>query len=393
MKILQAIATSILVSALAGSAAFAQLPDTTDQADMQMTAASRQQLIDSLIKEVNTSYVFPDVAKKIDASLREQQKRGAYNSIHSAQRLSEVLTDELQARSKDRHLRVMYSARPIPTSRPTTEPTPEDAARKLATMRSENFRVEKIEHLPFNIGYLDVAGFAPAKHSAETIAAAMTVLAHTDALIIDMRNNLGGDAAASTLLASYLLDKRTHLSDFYYREGNRIEQRWSLDVVPGPRYGQKKDVYILTSKDTFSAGEDFTYALKNLKRATVIGETTGGGANAGDVKRLLPNFAMFVPMSRLISPVTRTNWEGVGVTPDVSVCAGDALRTAQVAILKKMAESEKDAAKLGRVKDRIAELGPANTTGAAADDLICQNPDAFESGARNPPHSCHGSKR
>jgi hypothetical protein len=369
MKVLKALATTIVVSALACSPAFAQMSDTSGQADMQMTAASRQQLIDSLIKEVNSSYVFPDVARKIDTSLREQQRRGVFDNIKSAEQLSEVLTKEMQATSKDRHLRVTYSEQIIPASKPNTEPTPDDVASKLAMLRSDNFGVEKVERLPLNIGYLDLVGFAPAKDAAETLAAAMTLLAHTDALIIDMRNNSGGDVAASSLLASYLFDKRTHLSDFYYREGNRIEQRWSSDVVPGLRYGQKKDVYILTSKDTFSAGEDFTYALKNLKRATVIGETTGGGANAGDDRRLLPNFSMFVPLSRLISPVTKTNWEGVGVAPDISVCADDALRTAQVIILKKMAASEKNAAKLSRVKERIAELGAENTASAK---LSCQ---------------------
>ena len=160
------------------------------------------------------------------------------------------------------------------------------------------------------------------------------------------------------------LDKRTRLNDFYYREGNSIEQRWSSDVIPGFRYGQKKDVYILTSKDTFSAAEDFTYALKNLKRVTVVGETTGGGANPGDDKRLLPNFSVFVPLGRSISPVTKSNWEGVGVRPDVSVCADDALRTAQVAILKKMAESERNTSKLSRLKGRIAEVGTESTAGA-----------------------------
>lgn len=364
MKVLPSIATTIVVSALACLPAFAQMPDASDQADMQMTATSRQQLIDNLIKEVNSSYVFPDMAKKIDASLRKQQKRGVYDSITSAQQLSEVLTKEMQATTKDRHLRVMYSEEVIPASKPNTEPAPDDVARNLAMMRSSNFGVEKIEHLPFNIGYLELVGFAPAKDAADTLAAAMTVLAHTDALIIDLRNNHGGDAATVTLLASYLLDKRTRLNDFYYREGNRIEQRWSSDVIPGLRYGQKKDVYILTSKDTFSAAEDFTYALKNLKRVTVVGETTGGGANPGDDKRLLPNFAVFVPLGRSISPVTKSNWEGVGVTPDVSVCANDALRTAQVAILKKMAESEKNTAKLSRLKDRIAEVGTENTAGA-----------------------------
>lgn len=364
MKVLQAIATSIAVSTLACLPAFAQMPGASGQADMQMTTTSRQQLIDKLIKEVNSSYVFPDLAKKVDASLRAQQKRGVYDSITSAQKLSEVLTNELQATTRDRHLRVTYSEAVIPASEPNTEPAADDVARKLAMMRSSNFGVEKIEHLPFNIGYLELVGFAPAKDAADTLAAAMTVLAHTDALIIDLRNNHGGDAATVTLLASYLFDKRTRLNDFYYREGNSIEQRWSSDAVPGLRYGQKKDVYILTSKDSFSAAEDFTYALKYLRRVTVVGETTGGGANPGGDKRLLPNFSVFVPLGRSISPVTKSNWEGVGVTPDVSVCADDALRTAQVAILKKMAVSERNSFKLGSLKDRIAALGDGNAAGA-----------------------------
>jgi C-terminal processing protease CtpA/Prc len=351
------IAAAIAACALACSAAFAQAPDASDQADMQMTAASRQQLIEQLTREINNSYVFPDVARKVGAALTARHQRGAYDNISSAQQLSEQLSKEMQQTSGDRHLRVMYVERPLPERKRDAAPTAEEVASRLATMRSHNFGVHKIEHLPFNIGYLDLAGFSPAKEAAETIAAAMTVLAHSDALIVDMRNNGGGDAAASTLLASYLFDKRTHLADFHYREGNRIEQRWSADVVPGLRYGQKKDVYILTSKDTFSAGEDFTYALKNLKRATVIGETTGGGANAGDNRRLLPNFSVFVPLSRLISPVTKTNWEGVGVTPDVSVCAGDALRTAQLAILTKMAHAENKASRLTRLNERLTELG------------------------------------
>lgn len=363
MKVLQALASAVVVSVLASSLAVAQMPGLSGQADMRMTAASRQHLIDNLIEEVERSYVFPDVAKKIGVSLREQQQRGVFDSIKSARHLSEVLTKQLQATSQDLHLRVMYHAQLIPVSRPSSEPTSDETASRLAMMRSDNFFVEKIERLPFNIGYLDLVGFAAAKDAAETFAAAMTVLAHTDALIIDMRNNPGGQASGSTLLASYLLDKRTHLADFYYREGNRIEQRWSSEVVPGLHYGQKKDVYILTSKDTFSAGEDFAYALKNLKRATVVGETTGGGANAGDDRRLLPNFSLFVPLSRLISPITKTNWEGVGVTPDISVCAGDALRTAQVAILNKMAASEKNAATLSSMKERIAEIGKENTAG------------------------------
>lgn len=363
MKVLRAVAATIVVSALACLPALAQMAGSSNQADMQMTAASRQQLIDSLIKEVNNSYVFPDRAKAVDASLRAQQKRGVYDGMTSARQLSEALTQELQTTTGDRHLRVMYSEQVIPESKPAARPSADEVAGRLAMMRSANFGVKKIEHLPFNIGYLELTGFASARDAAPTIAAAMTVLAHTDALMIDLRNNGGGDAAAVAQLASYLFDKRTRLNDFYYREGNRIEQRWTSDTVSGLRYGQKKEVYILTSKDSFSAAEDFTYALKNLKRAIVVGESTGGGAHPGNDKRLLPNFSVFVPLGRSISPITKSNWEGVGVTPDVSVCAADAFNTAQLAILTKRAQSEKNTFELGRLKERIAELGAGKTEG------------------------------
>ncbi|MEW6371852.1 MAG: S41 family peptidase [Pseudomonadota bacterium] len=364
MKALHTIAATLLVSALACTAALAQAPGASGQADMRMTGASRQQLIDRLAEEVTGKYAFPDMANKAGASLRARHKRGAYDGMTSARQLSEALTQELQATTGDRHLRVSYSEEPIPASRPQAAPTPEDSVRRLAIMRSGNFGVKKIEHLPFNIGYLELEGFAPAQDAADTLAAAMTVLAHTDALVIDLRNNSGGDAATVTLLASYLFDKRTRLNDFYYREGDRLEQRWSADVVPGLRYGQKKDVYILTSRHTFSAAEDFAYALKNLKRATIVGETSSGGANPGMDVRLLPNFSVFLPLGRAVSPVTKTNWEGVGVKPDVAVCAADAMRTAQVAILARMAQSENDTARAGRLRERIAELGAGHTTDA-----------------------------
>lgn len=353
MKALRALAGLLLAANLLSLPAFAEV---------RMTAASRQQLVDTLAREVDQRYVFPDVASKVAAALRAQQQRGAYDGLTGARELSETLTREMQAASGDRHLRVIYSEAPVPTQQSHVAPSPEDSARRLAWMRSNNFGVQKIERLPLNIGVLELDGFMSAGHAAETLGAAMTALAHTDALIIDLRNNGGGDAATSTLLASYLLDQRTHLSDFYLRDGNRLEQRWSLDVVPGLRYGQKKDVLVLTSKDSFSAAEDFAYALKNLKRATIVGETTGGGANAGKDIPLTPNFVAFIPLSRLSSPITKANWEGVGVTPDLKVCAADAMRTAQLAILKKWAATEKERDRLGQLKQRMEELGSASKT-------------------------------
>ena len=363
--ITKSLLASLLLSVLTMAPASAQMfPDTRNQPDMVLDASMRKQVIDSMIAELHKSYVFPDQAKKVEAAIRQRQQRGEYDAVTSAEKLSRTLTEQVQAVTKDKHLNMFYSAKPLPEEKEKKKQSAEDHARIVAMLKSQNFGVERLERLPFNIGYLQLNGFAPAKDAAETIAAAMTVLAHTDALIIDLRKNGGGDPATVTLLASYLLDERTHMTDIYYRKGDKTEQMWSSDVVPGRRYGQDKDVYILTSKHSFSAAEDFSYAMKSLKRATIIGEDTGGGAHPGDVMRLNANFAMFVPNGRSLGPVTKTNWEGVGVAPDISVAADEAMKTAQIAILKKLAAGEKPGPKLDRLNTRIAKVDAEPTAAA-----------------------------
>lgn len=362
----RALISALLLSAFAVAPAQAQMRPDPNQPDTVLNAAQRQQVIEAMLTELHKSYVFPEQAKNVEAVIRQHQKKGEYDSITSASKLSDVLTAHVFAQTKDKHLRMFYSAKPIPDEPKDNKPSAEEQAHMLAGMKSQNFGVERVERLPFNIGYLALHAFAPAKEAADTIAAAMTLLAHTDSMIIDLRKNGGGDPATVTLLASYLLDERTHMTDIYFRNENRTEQMWSSDVVPGTRFGQKKDVYVLTSKHTFSAAEDFSYALKGLKRITVVGETTGGGAHPGDVKRLHTHFAMFIPNGRSIGPLTKSNWEGVGVAPDVSVSAEDALKTAQIAILQKLAATEKNPGKLERIKDRIAKVDSENTAGTMA---------------------------
>lgn len=361
MKRILPVVAALALSMTMPLPAWAQSPAPVSVTATAMTAASRTELIDTLIREIDNRYVFPEQANKVHVYLRAQQQRGAYDHITDGQQLSEALTRDLQATAGDRHLHVTFSAQPIPALQPNGAPSPEDVAARLAGMRANNFGVEKIVHLPGNIGYLELTGFASAHDAAGTLAAAMTVLAHTDAMIIDLRHNGGGDAATVALLASYFFDARTHLNDFHYRQDHRIEAQWTADGAAGPRYGQKKDLMILTSKETFSAAENFSFALKNLKRATLVGETTGGGANPGTDMRLTPHFSIFLPHGRSVSPVTKTSWEGVGVTPDMAVPAGDALRTAELAILKKLAASEQDPDKRGRLNERMVEI--SNKTG------------------------------
>ena len=306
-----------------------------EQPDLSINAATRVQVIEALIKNVNDSYVFPEVAKKMTESIRERLNNREYDQVASAKAFAETLTNHLQAVSKDKHLRVRYSHEPIPERGPRREPTAQQREERLRELGWMNHGFNKIERLPGNTGYIEFSGFFDDELGAEVLAAAMNFVADTDALIIDLRNNGGGNPAMVALVCSYLFgEEPVHLNDLYWREGNRTDQFWTRKEVAGKRY-LNKDVYVLTSKRTFSGAEEFAYNLKNLKRAKIVGETTGGGAHPGRSARLHEHFSMFVSTGRAINPITKTNWEGTGVEPDVAVPAGQALVVSRLMALKK----------------------------------------------------------
>ena len=321
--------------------------------------ATREHVVQRLIQEMKQRYVFPEVALKLETSLQQQLKAKAFDGVTDSKAFADRLTEVVQTVTKDKHARVGYSPFPLPERTPGQAPSAREREDMRQRERQRNYGVERVERLPGNIGYLDLRGFSPAGMAGETLAAAMTLLANTDALIFDLRHNGGGDPATVALLTSYLFDERTHLNSLYWREGDRTDQFWTHDWVPGQRFGQKKPVYVLTSSRTFSGAEEFSYNLKNLKRATLVGETTGGGANPGDVVRLTPHFGMFVPTGRAISPITGTDWEGVGVEPHVKTQAAAALDTAQLMALKPLAEAEQDPHRKAALQARIAELEKA----------------------------------
>jgi len=240
------------------------------------------------------------------------------------------LNDELREISRDKHLHVSYSARPIPPQ-PAVQPTPSPAEQEEYRRHMEeiNCGFVRVEWLEGNVGYLKFNMFADPDVCAPTAAAAMNFLAGTRALVVDLRDNGGGDPSMIAYISSYLFSKRTHLNDIWTRKTGATKEFWTRDSVPGRRFGGEKPIYVLTSGRTFSGAEEFAYNLKNLKRATIIGETTGGGAHPVSMHRVDEHFMIGVPFARAINPITRTNWEGVGVEPDVKVPAIEALATAQ----------------------------------------------------------------
>lgn len=298
-----------------------------------INADTRTRVIETLLQHLHDHYIFPAVADEMDAALHTHLAAGTYDTVTEGTALAEVLTEHLRAVCHDKHLRVFYSAEPQPIQEPRA-PTPDEVESWREVMSLENFGFARAERLPGNIGYLDLHGFFPTELAGDTAVAAMNLLAHTSALIVDLRKNGGGSPAMVALLSSYLFDEATHLNSLYWRRDERTDQFWTLPYVPGKRFGTRKPVYVLTSSYTFSGAEEFTYNLKNLKRATIVGEVTGGGANPGGPASIDEHFGVWIPAGRAINPITQTNWEGTGVTPDIEVPADEALKVAHRAALE-----------------------------------------------------------
>jgi hypothetical protein len=304
-------------------------------AALSIDAGARARAVAGAAALLDTFYVFPDVAKRMGDSLRVRLARKEYDKYTNGMTFAMRLNDDLAEIAHDKHLRVNYSARPLPPDEarpvgaPPPIPSPENQARERDFLDRINCGFVKAEQLPGNVGYLKFNGFLDVDLCAATASAAMTFLAGTRALIIDLRENGGGSPRMVAFVSSYLFDRRTHLNDLWTRRTGKTEEFWTRDSVPGRRFGGEKPIYVLTSARTFSGAEEFTYNLKNLKRATIIGETTGGGAHPVAGHRIDEHFMIGVPFARAINPITHTNWEGVGVKPDIMVPANDALATAQ----------------------------------------------------------------
>jgi hypothetical protein len=283
--------------------------------DITLDAAQRAALLDAATRALQASYVFPETATKMTEDLKAREKAGEFDAVTSGREFARRLTTQLQAISRDKHLRIWLGD--------------EGQARMRAAVSDTRQGFGKVERLAGNVGYVEIRSFQGSGPELEEAAAdAMSAIADADALIVDLRANGGGSPRMVALVSSYLFDKPTHLNDLYWRERDRTDEFWTERFVRGRRFGESKPVFVLTSSRTFSGAEEFGYNLQSLKRARLVGETTGGGANPGAIRKLGEHFSMFVPTGRAINPVTRTNWEGAGVKPDVEVPADQALERA-----------------------------------------------------------------
>ncbi|KJK59933.1 S41 family peptidase [Saccharothrix sp. ST-888] len=288
------------------------------------TNAETADILDSALARITAGYVFPERTAAIDTAIRGHLAAGSYEGL-AAPELCAAVTAHLQEACPDKHLRLLHQEEPQ-----SVEEEPEELAQANfeAMSLAANFGVQRVERLDGNIGYLDLRLIAEPGPAARTYAAAMEILAHTEALVIDLRQNRGGSPAGVALWCSYFFpDGDTHLNDIYDRTTDSTRQYWTSTHLPAPRY-LDRPVYVLTSGSTFSGGEELAYNLLVNERATLIGETTRGGAHPTARIAVSPHITVAVPTARSINPVTGTNWEAVGVVPDIAVPADQALDVA-----------------------------------------------------------------
>jgi hypothetical protein len=365
-------------------------------ADFTLDASTRNAVIDASLKALNESYVLPDVAKKMESAICGRQARKEYDAVTSGRQFAQILTEHLREVSRDPHLSVdaIPQGPPPPPAGGAAAPlsgvvqTLQERQRTIAGR--QNFGFFRAERLAGNVGYVDLRGFMSPALAGDTATAAMTFLANTDAVIFGLRQNSGGDPNMVAFLSSYLVGPQAvHLNDFYSRPTNATRQSWTLPFVPGARLVDV-DVYILTSSRTLSGAEGFAYNLKHLKRATVVGETTGGGAHTVAGQRISDQFVIAVPTGRPINAVTKSNWEGVGVEPDVRVPAEHALSAAHLMALER--QQRRLTADMPGLRSEVAttiptlrkELGPLATSLPTSNDSrpvpASRASDDFESG-------------
>lgn len=277
--------------------------------------------IDSAVRQVTTvfanEYFDIPLSQKIAAEINARVAAGRYHDAGTAANLAKRLTADFYALTKDQHISVAIARREGGTAQSGSE------RRNVPT--TAGFRRSEI--IAGNIGVLDMAFFMRPVEHRDALAAAMNTLQPADALILDMRENGGGSPGTVALLVSYLLDAPERpLFEIVARNGSRE----TYHTEPAPTRNAKRPVYVLTSRRSFSGGEGLAFLLQDLKRATVIGEVTAGAANPGRPYPAGDLFDITVPNGQLLTSVTRRNWEGGGVTPDVAVPAAEAFRVAHL---------------------------------------------------------------
>lgn len=308
----------IRISYIIGLSLIFQIQSCIAQSESVIKDKRVGQIIDSLSGLLNQYYVFPDVAKEIELQLKQEFSLGKFTTLKTDEELAEKINTLLDSVAHDLHMRFWVNgmARNPNRSSPATY--------NYQTVKDmQEFDFFRTGHMGNGVGYLEIRGFPPVSSAKESVDAAMKTIRESKVLIIDIRRNGGGMPEMVKYICSYFFDTPRHLNSIYWRSQNKTVDFITLDEVGGQKM-TGIPIYILTSSKTVSGGEEFAYNMQTQKRGTIIGEITAGGANPANTYSL-DNFKIAIPIGMAINPITKTNWEGVGVKPDILTEATKAL--------------------------------------------------------------------
>ncbi len=283
--------------------------------DNTITEEYKEQTINKLSQLMNDFYVFPKVAKLTEEHLLKQLSEGHFKQFKNDESFANALTESVQSVNKDKHMRIRKN-RPYEAPDNSPERKIEEQLNQFNRSRWNNYGFMEVKVLKGNVGYLDLRGFAGMESGKPIADAYMKLMANTDAIIIDLSKNGGGSPNMVQYLCSYFFDEKVHLNSLYYREGDKTIEYWTLEEVSGTKMPDLP-LFVITSDRTFSGAEEFSYNMQTQKRATLVGQTSGGGANPGGTRGINENLYVFIPTGKAINPITKTNWEGVGVIPEI----------------------------------------------------------------------------
>jgi C-terminal processing protease CtpA/Prc len=292
------------------------------------SAMLKEEMQEKVLKKIGQllrdNYVLEDVGQACAEFLEEQIEDENYADITHPREFARKITSDLREIHNDQHIRIQT----IPPEDKRIEKNVKlDFFLQTRGIIKANMGFKEVTIMDGNVGYINLHSFEPYELAWDKALIALHFVENSDAIIIDLRSNVGGNPTMVQFMCSYFFDQPVHLNNIYWRRGDYTEEFWSMDSI-GINKRPDVPVFILTSSKTFSAGEEFANDLKTTKRATLIGEKTAGGANPGYTFSINKSFNIFIPTGRYINPVTKTNWEGTGVEPDIKVRQSKALSTA-----------------------------------------------------------------
>jgi retinol-binding protein 3 len=320
---------------------------TFSQRTVVLNSKLRSTIVNNISQLLLENYVFPDTAIKMSNCIKNKLKEGAYNKITDPVAFSDALTIDLYSVYRDGHMLVQFvpqevAPKPVVAST-SSQANNEDPFKKI---KQANFGLRKVEILSGNIGYINIDHFwADSVYGKETVKATLQFVSNANALIIDLRDCGGGSQETVNMICGYFLEKSTHINDMFDRAAKTTTEYWTK---PDSSFTKltKMPLYILTNNKTFSAAEEFCYDLQSIKRATIIGETTGGGAHGTFSQDAGSGFVLSIPYSTAVNPITKTSWEKIGVKPEIEVPSDKAVETAEIKIFDNLISKTKDPSEL-----------------------------------------------